>query len=81
MRFFTPLMVLSSALALSACGGDDNDRRPVQVQPAINYTAFVKVQLANSRDDRDPVQINNLRLIDYDRNDPEAYDSVLNTPQ
>ncbi|MCK0154755.1 hypothetical protein MWU49_13630 [Alcanivorax sp. S6407] len=79
MRFITLSAISISVLALSACGGD-NDRRPVQIQPAIDYTAFVKVQLANTRDDREPVNINRLRLIDRDSNNPEAYDSVLDTP-
>ena len=81
MRFFTMTTVLLSAMALSACGGDDNnDRPPPQANAAFNYTAFVKVQLANSRDDRDPVNINNLRLVDRDQNNPEAYNSVLDSP-
>jgi len=36
--------------------------------------------LANTRDDRDPVNINNLRLVDRDQNNPEAYNSVLDSP-
>ncbi|MGB2246838.1 MAG: hypothetical protein ACPH3N_04170 [Alcanivorax sediminis] len=80
MRLLKLTPLLLSALALGACGGDnDNDRPPPQAQAAINYTAFVKVQLANTRDDRDPININNLRLIDRDRNNPQAYDSVLDT--
>lgn len=79
MRFLTMTTVLVSALALSACGGDDNDRPPPQANAAIDLTAFVKVQLANTRDDRNPVNINNLRLVDRDRNNPEAYNSVLDT--
>lgn len=80
MRFATLIIVSLSALALSACGGDDNNRRPAQIQPAINYTAFVKVQLANTSDQRDPIEINGLRLIDRDRENPNAYDNVLSTP-
>lgn len=80
MRFATLIIVSLSALALSACGGDDNNRRPVQIQPAINYTAFVKVQLATTNDQRDPIEVNNLRLIDRDRENPNAYDNVLSTP-
>ncbi|MZR63406.1 hypothetical protein [Alcanivorax sp. DP30] len=80
MRLLPSVTLLLSALALSACGGDDdNDVPPPQANAAINYTAFVKVQLANTRDTRDPVNINNIRFINRDMDNPQAYDSVLDS--
>ncbi len=78
MRLFTTLAILMSALVLTACGGDsDNDIPPPQANPAVNYTAFVKVQLANTDDQREATSINNIRFIYRDMDNPQAYDNVL----
>ena len=79
MRLFTMFMVITSAVALSGCGGDSNSRLPAQANPAINFTTFVKLQLANTSDTREAVNINNARFIYRDLENPDAYANVLDT--
>lgn len=75
MRFILTCSIIVTSVALAACGGSDRDR---PLAPAsIGFTAFVKTQLANTNDVRDPIQINNIVLIDRDQNDPDAYNSVV----
>ncbi len=77
MRYLLAITVSVSALVLSGCFGSDNDRPRQQAPVAINYTAFVKAQLATSGDTRDPVAINDTRFIFRDQDNPDAYNSVL----
>jgi hypothetical protein len=77
MRYLLAIIISLSALVLSGCFGSDNDRPRQQAPVAINYTAFVKAQLATSGDTRDPVPINDTRFIFRDLNNPNAYDDVL----
>ncbi|MGJ3257773.1 MAG: hypothetical protein ACFE0K_15775 [Alcanivorax sp.] len=82
MRYLLATIISLSALVLSGCFGSDNDRPPRQQAPvAINYTAFVKAQLATNGDTRDPVPINDTRFIFRDLNNPDAYDDVLAADQ
>jgi len=77
MRHLLAITVSLGALVLSGCFGGDNDRPRPQAPAAINYTAFVKTQLATTRDTRDPIAINDTRFIFRDLNNPDAYDDVL----
>ena len=56
-------------------GGGSRDRQQAPV--AINYTAFVKAQLATTGDTREPVAINDIRFIFRDQTNPDAYNNVL----
>lgn len=75
LRNAVSTVVLGSVIVLaSGCGGDSDSR---VVVPVADYTAFVKARIATTSDDTDPVQINGTRFIDFDRNNPAAYDDVL----
>ncbi len=67
MRHLLAITVSLSALVLSGCFGGDNDRPRQQAPAAINYTAFVKAQLATTGDTREPVAINDIRFIFRDQ--------------
>lgn len=78
MKYLLATIISLSALVLSGCfGDDDNDRPRSQAPTAINYTAFVKVQLATTSDSRDPVPVNDIRFIFRDQTNPDAYNNVL----
>jgi hypothetical protein len=77
MRYLLAITISVSALLLSVCFGSDNDRPRQQAPVAINYTAFVKAQLATTGDTRDPVAINDTRFIFRDQDNPDAYNNVL----
>lgn len=59
-----------TATTLSGCGGSDNGN----VQ---GFTGFVAKQFNRTSDQTDPVDINRLILVDRDRENPSAYDSLL----
>ncbi|MCG8393702.1 MAG: hypothetical protein MI745_11530 [Pseudomonadales bacterium] len=77
MRYLLTITVVAGVLLLSGCFGGDSDRPRQQAPAAINYTAFVKAQLATTADTRDPVAINDTRFIFRDKNNPDAYNNVL----
>ncbi|MBT8097273.1 MAG: hypothetical protein HKN35_13050 [Woeseia sp.] len=79
----TALLALGT-LGLTACGNSSNDvplfvpppPAPPPAQPE-SFTMFVKEQFANTADDTDPVEINELD-IDFDNADnPNAFDDLL----
>lgn len=76
MRFLLAFSIIVASLGLAACGGGNGKDRP-QAPANIGFTAFVKAQLANTSDVRDPIEINNLNLTDRDQNNPDAYNSVV----
>lgn len=69
MKAFIALAAL--VLVVAGCHDSDND------MGVVNFTSFVKKQLASTSETTDPVDINRLTLVDYDRNDEQAYDDVL----
>lgn len=78
MRLLLTMTVSLAALGLVACGGnDDNDPPPPQAQAAVDYTVFVKTQLAATSDTTDPVNVNNLRFRNQTDSNEDAYNSVL----
>jgi hypothetical protein len=76
MRFLFAFSIIVASLGLAACGGGNSNDRPAP-PAAIGFTAFVKAQVANTSDVRDPIQINSINLIDRDQNNPDAYNSVV----
>ena len=78
MRLLLATTVSLATLGLVACGGDDdNDPPPPRAQATVNYTAFVKTQLAATSDTTDPVSVNNLRFRNQTNSNEDAYNSVL----
>lgn len=77
-----------SALGIAACGSSNTDTlappEPVAPQPQPpqppqpqSYTLFVKDQFANTSDNTDPVEINDIEF-NFDNSDnPRAYDDLL----
>lgn len=79
MQGKTILMVVTAALLLAGCGGDDNDRRVVRDQPQT-FTAFTRGLLFSTDDTAEPVSVNDREFTFTDRDNPEAYDDVLSSP-
>lgn len=78
--FFTSAAIMF----LTACGSSD----PVAVvapapEPppaALDYTTFVKAQIADTSDTREPVEINDLEFDFGDLENPDAYDDLFTNP-
>ena len=78
MRLLLATTFSLATLGLVGCGGDnDNDPPPPRAQATVDYTAFVKNQLAATSDTTDPVNVNNLRFRNQTDNNEDAYNSVL----
>lgn len=81
MKISTLLAI--GAVGLAACGSDRNftpppvpDPGPPPVQTE-SFTMFVKDQFADTADNTDPVEINDVEF-DFDNSDnPSAYDDLL----
>lgn len=77
MRLLLAMTVSLAALGLAACGGDDDNDPPPRAQATVDYTVFVKTQLAATSDTTDPVNVNNLRFRNQTNSNEDAYNSVL----
>lgn len=77
MRLLLAMTVSLAALGLAACGGDDDNDPPPRAQATVDYTVFVKTQLAATSDTTDPVNVNNVRFRNQTDTNEDAYNSVL----
>ncbi|MEP5230521.1 hypothetical protein [Alcanivorax sp.] len=77
MRLLLAMTVSLAALGLAACGGDDDNDPPPRAQATVDYTVFVKTQLAATSDTTDPVNVNNVRFRNQTDSNEDAYNSVL----
>ena len=77
MRLLLAMTVSLAALGLAACGGDDDNDPPARAQATVDYTVFVKTQLAATSDTTDPVNVNNVRFRNQTDSNEDAYNSVL----
>ena len=77
MRLLLAMTVSLAALGLAACGGDDDNDPPPRAQATVDYTVFVKTQLAATSDTTDPVSVNTLRFRNQTNSNEDAYNSVL----
>lgn len=77
-------ITMSAVMLLAACS--DSDPTVVVVPPpepppsALDYTTFVKSQIADTSDTREPVEINDLEFDFGDLENPAAYDDLFTTP-
>ena len=70
------LLALTAMLAgcfdgSSSSGGDD---RP---DPAVDFSTFVKAEIANTDDTREPVKINDQEFNFNDQNNEQAFDELF----
>lgn len=72
-RIRNAAVLLIAMGVLSACGGGGGGGPA----PATNYTSFVKGLLANTSDTASPVSVNNRDFSFSDKNNPNAYGSVV----
>lgn len=77
MRLLLATTVSLATLGLVACGGDDDNDPPPRAQATVDYTVFVKTQLAATSDTTDPVNVNNVRFRNQTDSNEDAYNSVL----
>ncbi len=77
MRLLLAMTVSLATLGLAACGGDDDNDPPPRAQATVDYTVFVKTQLAATSDTTDPVNVNNVRFRNQTDSNEDAYNSVL----
>ncbi len=75
------VLALTATLAVSACGSDSSLSQapaPVPTPPptsAVSFTDFVKDEIGNTSDKREPVAINGLDFEFAD--DPKAFDALF----
>ncbi len=62
-----------SGLALTGCFDGSNDRP----DPSVDFTTFVKAEIANTSDIRAAVEINDTDFSFNDENNPQAYDDLF----
>lgn len=62
-----------SGLALTGCFDGSNDRP----DPSVDFTTFVKAEIANTSDTRAAVEINDTDFSFNDENNPQAYDDLF----
>lgn len=79
------ISILATSVVLAACGDSDSltPTPPPPTPPpptALDFTTFVKAEIANTTDDRDPVEINDLEFEFADLDNPAAYDDLFTTP-
>ena len=79
------ITILAASVFVAACGGSDSlaPTPPPPTPPpptALDFTTFVKAEIANTADDRDPVEINDLEFDFADLDNPAAYDDLFTTP-
>lgn len=79
------LFTLSALVLLAACSDSD----PLVVVPpapppppptALDFTTFVKAQIADTSDTREPVEINELEFSFGDLENPDAYNDLFIDP-
>lgn len=70
----------ATAILLSGCfGGSSSDSRSGSgVAASTDFTTFVKKEIANTRDDREAVNINSVKFSFNDRNNAQAYSDLFN---
>lgn len=77
------ITILSASMLVAACG-DSGSLTPAPPPPppptALDFTTFVKAEIANTGDDREPVEINDLEFDFADLENPAAYDDLFTTP-
>jgi len=62
------------AAVLSACSGGSSNGRP---DPSVDFTTFVKAQIAATGTVKAPVAINPVDFSFNDQNNPQAYDDLF----
>lgn len=76
-RFLSYAALIALATTLSGCfNGSSNggDSRP---DPSVDFTSFVKTQIANTDDTREAVQINGQDFSFNDQNNEQAFDDLF----
>lgn len=77
-RILSFAVPLALATLLTGCfdgsSSSSNDDRP---DPAVDFTTFVKAQIDDTDDTREPVQINNQEFSFNDQNNEQAFDDLL----
>lgn len=77
------IIILAASTVLAACG-DSDSLTPTPPPPpptaGLDFTTFVKAEIANTADNRDPVEINDLEFDFADLDNPAAYDDLFTTP-
>jgi len=68
--------LLAGVLILGGCSDSSNNRveRP---DPSVDFTTFVKAEIANTSDTRAAVEINDTDFSFNDENNPQAYDDLF----
>lgn len=77
-------ITMSAAMLLAACSDSAplvaEAPTPTPPPAALDYTTFVKAQIADTSDTREPVEINDLEFSFGDLDNPNAYDDLFTTP-
>ncbi|WP_203299032.1 hypothetical protein [Marinobacter sediminum] len=68
--------LLAAVLTLAGCtdGSSVGFERP---NPSVDFTTFVKAEIANTSDTRAAVEINDTDFSFNDENNPQAYDDLF----
>ncbi|MDX1457839.1 MAG: hypothetical protein R3276_09630 [Marinobacter sp.] len=68
--------LIAATTWLSGCS-DSDGLNPQDVGPTVDFTAFVKQELANTSDRRPATNVNRLTFSFNDKNNEQAYDDLF----
>ncbi len=77
MSAYLRMIILAVAgLVLVGCS-DGSSNRLQRPDPSLDFTTFVKTEIANTSDVRESVEINSTDFSFNDQNNPQAFDDLF----
>ncbi|WP_148861199.1 hypothetical protein [Marinobacter fonticola] len=77
-RLIALMCVVFIGGTLAGCSDSDSSRSDdPEMNAQVDFTQFVKDEIANTKDDRDAVDINDIEFTFNDQANEEAFDDVL----
>ncbi|MDC0661139.1 hypothetical protein [Marinobacter sp. SS21] len=70
------LSMVAATTFLAGCS-DSNGRNPESIRASVDFTAFVKQELANTSQRREAREVNELTFSFNDRSNEQAYDDLF----
>jgi len=75
--FLSYTALLALVTLLSGCFNDSNSNNDNRPDPTVEFSTFVKAEIGNTDDTRDPVSINDQEFSFNDQNNEQAFDDLF----
>jgi PBP1b-binding outer membrane lipoprotein LpoB len=76
-KIFAFSAILISALLLGGCFNGSNNGGDARPDPTVEFSTFVKAEIANTDDTREPANINDQEFSFNDQNNEQAFDELF----